>query len=272
MIHPFTQRLREKKGPLFGLSLNTFDPIFVEIAGRVGIDVVWIEMEHSSLTMREAETLCRLITGSNMISLIRLPNAERETVLKAAETGAEILMAPMTSTPEVLQRLVEHGRYAPAGNRGYYVPSRAMNYGLGGNIAQLRQEANDRLMLWGQIETLQALDDVKRLCQVPGIDGLFMGPGDLSAAFGVPGESDHPKVMAGVAKGLECSRRHKRLCGTVCSTDKIAHWAQRGMNVMFLANNVAFYVRSATALQEQIAQQMATVAAAKVASIISALP
>ena len=233
--------------------------MFVEVAARVGYDIIWIEMEHSGMTMRETEDLCRIIDGNGMFSMVRLPGVEREAVLKAAETGASILMAPMTSSVESLRQFVKHARYSPQGSRGYYGISRAMNYGIGGTPAELRKAANDRLLLWAQIETTEALACMDDLCQVDGIDGIFMGPGDLSAEFGVPGITEHSKVMEEVARGPICARRNQRFCGTVCGAEKTRYWGNLGMDMLFVASNVSLHVRGATALRQQIEEQFSAV-------------
>src|SRR5690606_26675706 len=132
----FKQRRRDKGGPLLTLTLNTFDPVFVEIAAQIGIDIVWIEMEHASVSLREAENLCRMIQGSGLLCLIRLPNCQRDIVLKAAEIGADMLMAPMIERREDLENLVKYSKYAPVGQRGFYSSSRALNYGFGSTMAE----------------------------------------------------------------------------------------------------------------------------------------
>jgi 4-hydroxy-2-oxoheptanedioate aldolase len=248
----FIERQKSKAGPLFGLTLNTFDPTFVDIASRFGIDVIWIEMEHSCMTMREAENLCRIVDGNGLLSLIRLPSCERDVALKAAETGVDMLMVPMISSPTELERFVAHARYAPDGQRGFYRYSRAMNYGLGDTVPELRRQANENLMLWGQIETLSALDRLDQLCQVEGIDGLFMGPGDLSSAYGVPGQVTHQRVLDAVRKGVSASRGHGKCAGTVSRPGDAAIWIEQSIDILFVGGNVEFYVKAAEGLRNQL--------------------
>ena len=239
------------------LSLNTFDPIFIEIAAQIGIDIIWIEMEHASITLREAENLCRITQGSGMLSLIRLPNSQREMVLKAAETGTDMLMAPMIETTVDLKQLVKFAKYAPIGERGFYSSSRALNYGLGSTIAELRSVANDRLMLWGQIETLPALDRLDDLCQVAGIDGIFIGSGDLSSAYGVPGEVSDPRVVNAVDLGLATSRQYNKSCASVMPSTDIQNWKQSPLDMVVVGGNVGFLVTAAKLLQEKLQLQPA---------------
>ena len=255
--HKFTARQRSKQGPLFGLTLNTFDPTFVDVAGRFGIDVIWIEMEHSCMTMREAENLCRIVDGNGMLSLIRLPSGDRDVALKAAETGVDMLMVPMINSAAELERFVAHTRYAPHGQRGFYRYSRAMNYGLGDTVPELRRQANENLMLWGQVETLSALDRLEDLCTVDGIDGLFMGPGDLSSAYGVPGQVTHSRVLNAVRTGIIASRTHHKCAGTVSRAADAAIWIEQSIDLLFVGGNVDFYIKSAESVHHQIQIAMA---------------
>lgn len=258
-MNTFKERRDARQRPLLGFSLSSYDPAFVDVVARVGgYDIIWIEMEHSGMTMRETENLCRIIDGNGLLSMVRLPGVEREAVLKAAETGASILMAPMTNSVESVQRFVKHARYSPKGSRGYFGSSRAMNYGIGAAPAELRQAANERLTLWAQIETTEALGCMDDLCQVEGIDGIFMGPGDLSAEFGVPGLTDHPTILEAVARGPECARRHRRHCGTVCSAEKAGYWAKLGMDALFVGSNVGLQVKGAAGMRCQIEEQFST--------------
>src|SRR5262249_55226748 len=147
--------------------------------------------------------------------MIRLPNFQRENVLKAAETGADMLMAPMMNERADLELFVKNARYSPEGERGYYGSSRGLNYGLGAHVSKLREQANDRLLLWAQVETLVALDQIDELSQVPGIDGIFIGPGDLSAAYGVPGEPTEARVTAAIALGAKTARKYQKISSSV---------------------------------------------------------
>jgi len=257
-MHPFKERREARQRPLLGFSLSGYDPAFVDVVARVGgYDIIWIEMEHSGMRMRKTESLCRIIDGNGLLSMVRLPGVEREAVLKAAEAGASILMAPMTSSVESVRQFVRHARYSPQGSRGYFGSSRAMNYGIGATPAELRKAANERLMLWAQIETTEALGCMDDLSQVEGIDGIFMGPGDLSAELGVPGLTDHPKVQEAVTRGPECARKHRRYCGTVCSAEMAGYWTKLGMDALFVGSNVSLQVRGAAGLRRQIEDQFA---------------
>ena len=143
---------------LLGAAVYFYDPIFLEICAHLGYQVIWIEMEHGHITFAEAADLCRMAAGSGMLTMIRIPDVRRENVLKGAECGPDILDVPMIETPEQMNDLREYARFAPAGNRGFFSVSRAVNYGIPGGVVARQQNLNTDLCLMAQIETSTALD------------------------------------------------------------------------------------------------------------------
>src|SRR5665213_4055262 len=106
--------------PLLGAALYFYDPIFLEMAAHLGFKAIWIEMEHAAITFAEAADLCRMAAGSGMLSMIRIADTRRESVLKAAECGPDIIDIPMADSPEEVAELVRYAKFAPEGTRGYY--------------------------------------------------------------------------------------------------------------------------------------------------------
>src|SRR3954468_17120025 len=151
-------------GPLLGAATYFYDPTFLEIAALVGYQVAWIEMEHAFISFAEAADLCRIASGLGMLTMIRIPDTNRTTVLKAAECGPDILDLPMANSPEELREFVHHARFPPAGIRGFFSVSRAVGYGLAGKVSDVQQQLNSELCLMVQIETRQAVDRVTDLC------------------------------------------------------------------------------------------------------------
>lgn len=230
---------KQTQPPLLGVFLNRCDPLFVEICGDLGFDIVWFDMEHGFITFDEAANLCCIASGMGMLSLIRIPDARRENVLKAAECGPDIINLPMANSPEIVEELVRHARYAPEGDRGYFGASRAMNYGLGGPIADKRTRVNQELCLMAQIETQEAVERAEEICRVPGLDAVFLGLGDLSASFGVVGETEHPTVVEAADQVIAAARGQGKRVAAWGRAATVALWATRGVDVVFCTSDVA---------------------------------
>ena len=228
---------KSARKPLLGAAMYFYDPVFLEIVARVGFDVIWIEMEHAFLTYAQAADLCRMAYGRNLLTMIRIPDARRESVLKAAECGPDIIDLPMANSPEDIRDLLNNAKYPPVGRRGYFSPSRSLHYGLVESVADEQQKLNEELSLIVQVETVEAVERIDELCSIPGVD-IFIGPGDLSASLGVPGQTSHPKVSAAVHRTMEAAHRHNRRVATAVSQADAAFWIDLGVDLLFCTNDV----------------------------------
>jgi 4-hydroxy-2-oxoheptanedioate aldolase len=237
--------------PLLGVALCRYDPVFIEIAALLGFEVLWIEMEHAAISLSEAADLCRIATGVGLLTMIRIPDARRESVLRAAECGPDILDLPMANTARTIQRLVRHAKYAPIGERGFYGGSRAVRYGVSGNIVEEQQRINTELCLIGQIETGLAVDNAEQICQVPGLDGVFFGPGDLSVSLGVAGQVTHPLVVEAITKCIGVARQNGKLTALLADPKDAAKWAAKGVDLMFCGSDIVALRNGLRGIAEQ---------------------
>ena len=232
--------------PLLGAALYFYDPVFLEIAGHMGFDVIWIEMEHAGISFAEAADLCRMARGTGMLSMIRIPDARRESVLKAAECGPDILDVPMIEKPEQMADLVRYARFAPQGSRGFFSVSRAVNYGLVDNVPAAQQQVNRELGLLAQIETIEGVRRIEELASVPGVD-LFIGPADLAASLGYPGQTSHPRVLEAGTTVIHAARRHGKKVATACGVADFIHWIRLGVDLLFCTNDIVALKMGASA-------------------------
>ena len=251
--------------PLLGAALYFYDPVFLEIAGHMGFDVIWIEMEHAGISFAEAADLCRMAHGTGMLSMIRIPDARRESVLKAAECGPDILDVPMIERPEQLEDLVRYARFAPQGSRGFFSVSRAVNYGLVDDVPAAQQQLNRELGLLAQIETTEGVRRIDELASVPGVD-LFIGPADLAASLGYPGQTSHPRLLEAGATIMRTARQHGKRVATACGAADFIHWMRMGVDLLFCTNDiVALKMGASTAMNaaREALQQAVTENAAR---------
>jgi 2-keto-3-deoxy-L-rhamnonate aldolase RhmA len=229
----------QENKPLLGVSMHTYNPAFVEMAAMQGFRVLWAEMEHAMLSFREAADLFRIASGLGMLTFLRIPDTRRENVLRAAECGPDIIDVPMVNAPETAAELVRHARYQPQGARGFFGASRAVRYGMGGDIAEEQQRVNEALCLMIQVETLEAVERADELCGVPGIDAVFLGPGDLSVALGVTGQIGHPRVRETMERVIEVARAHGKRVAMVSAPGDAAEWGRKGADLVFCGSDIA---------------------------------
>ena len=248
-----------KPGPLLGAAAYFNDPIFIEICSYLGFSVMWIEMEHSHITFAEAANLCRISQGCGLLTMIRIPDSSRENVLKAAECAPDIIDVPMANSPHELQELTKYARFSPKGERGFFSVSRAVKYGTVSNVPAEQQKLNDDLCLMAQIETTQALASLEAICSVPGVD-IFIGPSDLAASLGVPGQTGHARVQEAGELVIRNAKKHGKLVAVGSMPADYKLWVKAGVDVLFCTNDT-----SCLRIGAQLALQQAREAVAQIA-------
>jgi 4-hydroxy-2-oxoheptanedioate aldolase len=262
------QRLRQehKSGPLFGAAVYFNDPMFIEMCAHLGFQVMWIEMEHSHISFAEAVNLCRISQGCGLLTMLRIPNAARENVLKAAECGPDIINVPMANSARKLHELIRYARFAPAGERGYFSVSRAVKYGAVSDVPAEQQMVNQELCLMAQIETAEAVANREEICRVPGVD-IFIGPSDLAASLGVPGQTGHSRVEEAARLAINAAKNHGKLVAVGAQPADFQLWVRAGVDVLFCTNDTScLRIGAETVLErarEAVSQASGETAAAK---------
>lgn len=248
--------IEEKGRPLVGVACQIYNPAFAEIVAGLGYDALWVEMEHAHITFAEAADLCRIGSGLGLLTMIRIPDSRRENVLKAAECGPDILDLPMANSAEPVREFVHHARYAPEGGRGFFGSSRAMGYGLHASVADQQRRTNSELCLMAQIETRDAVERVNEVASVPGLDAVFLGPGDMSASFGVPGQIDHPLVVEALDKAVTAAKGHGKRVAMATGAVHAGHWAAKGVELFFCTGDFSCMRLGATSVLSEFRRSL----------------
>jgi 4-hydroxy-2-oxoheptanedioate aldolase len=223
---------------LLGIAVYFYDPIFLEMAARLGFRIIWIEMEHGFISFAEAADLCRMARGTGMLTMIRIADTRRENVMKAAECGPDIIDVPMIETPEMVQEIIQSARFPPRGRRGFFSVSRALDYGLVDTVAGEQMRLNEELCLMVQIETEEAVNHIDELCAIPDIE-IFIGPSDLSASLGVPGQLGHPRVFEAAKRIIAAAKRNHKIVAVGAGPAEFGFYAEQGVDLLFCGNDIA---------------------------------
>jgi 2-keto-3-deoxy-L-rhamnonate aldolase RhmA len=205
LLNPDLFSRLEEKPTLFGCAIDSASPAVAELAGLIGFDVVWADMEHRWINFERIEEFCRGARSGGAIPMIRIPNTSRDYVLHALDAGASIVVAPMVETAETSREMVRHGKFLPSGNRGYNGATPGMGYALGSREQNMR-DANERLALLVQIESGEAAENCNEIVSVDGIAGSMVGPADLSIALGKPMQFDDADFQSILRKILRTIR------------------------------------------------------------------
>ena len=210
-------------------SLGTFTHLLsapaVEALAYTGLDYVIIDMEHSIIAAEHAAELVAAASGAGIAPLVRVDAIQRSPVLKMLDAGAAGLVVPGVETVEEAKRLVEFAKFAPLGNRGY-CPTRDGGWGMAESYASgmdgYMAHSNANTLLLPQCETAGCLEHIDEICAIDGIDGIFIGPFDLSIALGIPGDFANERHVNAVAHVLDMCHKHGKLAVMFCGTAEAA--------------------------------------------------
>ncbi|MFA9423906.1 MAG: HpcH/HpaI aldolase/citrate lyase family protein [Sedimentibacter sp.] len=162
----------------------------VEGLGYSGLDYIIIDTEHGPFAEESAMEFIRAAKLSKLTPFVRIKEITRPSVLKMLDIGAEGLIVPCVETVEQVKNLVKWGKYTPTGERGFFF-GRAAGYGYEDFTSPLNEyfnKCNTETMIIPQCETLGCLENIEEIISVEGVDGIFVGPFDLSIALGKPGQ------------------------------------------------------------------------------------
>jgi 4-hydroxy-2-oxoheptanedioate aldolase len=211
--NPFKSWLQQPTGkPPLGSWVQSAAPAVAEAMGVCGFDFLVVDMEHSPIGIAEAVSLLRAIAGTPAQPVVRLAWNDQILVKRILDAGARNLMFPFVQSAEEARAAVSYTRYPPDGVRGVAAVHRGSMYGRANDYFKT---ANDGIAVIIQLETPEAIERLPQIAAVPGVDALFVGPGDLSAAMGRIGEVGHPEVQALIAKAAQSARAAGKPVGIV---------------------------------------------------------
>ncbi len=190
------KRIAARADVPMGSWLMTGATATAEAMGRCGFDFLVVDMEHVPLDLGLTVEIMRAVEATGASPLVRVPWNDRVTIKRVLDAGARSILIPFVETVEEARAAVAAAKYAPVGQRGVAAVHRASGYGAAGDYLA---RANDETCVIVQLETPEAISRMAEIAAVPGIDGVFVGPGDLAASMGLIGQIGHDDVQAALA-------------------------------------------------------------------------
>jgi len=216
-----------------GIVITLNDLTVSEIAGEIGYDFTWIDMEHSPLTIESTMQHIIALKGSDCAPLVRVPWNRAEVIKPILDLAPAGIIVPMVNTAEEAEAAVKACRYPLSGKRGCAV-RRAARYGLTPFPDYLKASESEPLVII-QIEQAEAVRNLDEILQVPGIGSICVGPADLSGSLGKLNQLDDPEVNKVIDE----------VCKKVCASGiplgtaatQLEVWKKRGVNWIALASD-----------------------------------
>ncbi len=230
--------LLEHRKVLIACACDSVSPQAAELAGMTGFDVVWADLEHGPANWREAQTFCQAAKAGGAISILRIQSADRNHILHALDVGADVVVVPMVESRSTAEEVVQHGKYAPMGRRGFAGSPRGVQYGLAEDKIELIRRANRETHLFVQIETVPALERCQEIVSVPHLTGALVGPSDLSFSMGRPLDFN-PDFIKHFAGAVRTIRAQGRIAATATAhPGLIKAGIEAGLQIIICASEV----------------------------------
>ncbi len=222
-------------------------PSVIEVLSNVGFDWLTIDMEHTTIDYSVAQTLISTIQSKGMAALIRVSKNDEVYIKRVLDAGADGVIVPMINSAEDARKAVEYVKYPPEGKRGVGL-YRAQKFGLNNGFEDYKKWLTENAVVIAQIEHIEAVNNIDEIISTPGIDGVIIGPYDLSGSLGVPGEFDDPRVISALLKVEKtCKERNFTMGFHVIDPDsnQVKQRIKSGYNFIAFSTDFLFMGRNA---------------------------
>lgn len=254
----FKAALREGRAQI-GIWSSLCSNIVADVLGTAGFDWALIDMEHSPNELPSVLGQLQAYEVGGTTAIVRPPWNDPVVFKRLLDIGALTLLVPMVQSAEEAQLAVRATRYPPHGIRGVSLTTRTNRYG---RIADYLDRVEDEICVLVQVETRAGLERIDEIAAVDGVDGVFFGPADMSAALGHIGKLAHPEVVAAIAAA------HRRVAAAgkpsgilVGDPDQAIRWVSEGFLFVACGSDLSLLARGAERLGRQVREGLAAVAA-----------
>ncbi|MBZ5622310.1 MAG: aldolase [Acidobacteriia bacterium] len=243
-VSPVKQRLREGR-PVFGATITVNSIDIAAHAASMGFDFLWIEMEHSPITLETLRNMVLATRGLPALPFARVPVNEVWMAKRVLDAGVSGVIFPFTSTPELARQAVSACRYPPHGRRG-----------SGPTLARFRwpdaeryhDSADENVTVIVIVEEAAAVERIDEIAATPGVDVIFIGTSDLSFSLGLRGEQGHPLWQEAIAKVVDAGKRHGKFLGRPAWTpEQVSQYIEQGFSLFQAPTEIGFMTAAAKA-------------------------
>lgn len=214
--HPVRERL-EAGLPVIALTITTPNTELAAHGARLGFHLLWVEMEHSPITLESLRTMVLATRGLPASIFARVPVNETWTAKRVLDQGVSGVIFPFTSTPELARNAAQACRYPPLGRRGSGAGLAIATWPGTGNYYE---SADANVMVVAVVEDAAGLENIDAIAATPGVDVIFVGTSDLAFSLGERGNQQAPAVRAALQTIADAARRHGKPLGRPAVTPR----------------------------------------------------
>lgn len=242
------QRLRDDELVLAAMVTEFATPAIVTMMSTAGVDSIFLDAEHSTFDWPSIAATIALGDRCGVHVAVRVPEIRREPIQKVLDAGAHALVVPMVDTVDQARHVVQLAKYPPEGERGVALRRAHSRFVTPDDPAEYMRRANDRIAIMVQIETEEAVRAAEQIAGLDGIDALFVGPSDLSASAGAPGQVWTEESRTNYAHVLAAARKHDKSAAIhVTDLTQAAELVAEGFRYVSMATDVSALVDTVAA-------------------------
>jgi len=242
----------KNKETIFGGWVSYPEVSITETFASANIDFLVIDMEHSSISLEEAKKIIISSHGKDTPCMPRQVSHTNDFTKPLLEFGSDGMFYPMVNNKKQLDKIVDDFKYFPIGKRSYGL-NRAQNYGF--DFDNYVHEWNQSSILVLQIESKEGVDNLPDMLSNEIVDGVMIGPYDLSGSCGHPGQLDHPEVIEACKKVINICKKFNKSCGTQItdvSKKNIISKIDLGYNFIILSSDLFVLWKWASKINDTI--------------------
>ena len=235
--------------PIRICALGHYIPCYIKYAAQYGFDCIWLDLEHRAMDDREVQALMAFFHKYDIDCMLRPSTLEKSKLYRYLEDGASGFLIPHVSTPEKAQALVDACKFPPLGDRGLDGAGMDNDFMLFDDDYPARTDAETFLVV--QIETPEAVDNVDAIASIEGVDGLFIGSGDLG--FRLKQSPDYPDLETCIETVAAAAQKHNKVWGIPVGTaDDVRKRKEQGALLMPRGGDVIALMRTLAAWGEEM--------------------
>lgn len=243
-----------KGEPVYSMTARLVRTIDIaSIAYIAGFDSLYVDMEHSSISLEATGHICMACIGLGVTPFVRVPSPDPHFIARVLDSGALGIIVPSVESADAARAIVRAAKHAPLGERSVAGASPQLHYRTL-PVNEVTKQLDDATMVVAMIESLEGLSAVEEIAAVEGVDILLVGANDLSSALGVPGQMDHELVRDAYQRVLSaCQANNKALGvgGLGSRPDLIKELLELGALYVSTGNDISFLASAATQKRQQ---------------------
>ena len=206
---PLRQRLVDLEVTI-GTWIQAGHPTVAEVLANAGYDWIAADCEHTDIDVSQFASLARAMYGRGAAPLVRVRENDTLAIRQVLDMGAQGVIVPLVSSAEEAEDAVRAAKYPPLGIRGYAF-SRMNDWGL--DFETYARTANDEVIVVVMIESKRGVENIDSILAVDGVDGVFIGPYDMSGSYGIPGQTSAAVVQDACSAVVDACRRARKAAG-----------------------------------------------------------